>query len=324
MSQTLQIALIGCGNLGRMHCEAIQTVGGAQLRAFADVAPHKAREYCEKYGGSYFTEEAERIFQDPQIDAVYICTLHDTHADLCIRAAQAGKHIMVEKPLALTVEDCRRIGEAVERYDVKLMPAFKMRYYTMIQKARELIAQPLLVTMQMMDNRWADTHWANDPIKGGGNVLSQGCHSCDILAFVAGAEPERVFAEGGNFYTRSKVVDNIVATFRFANGCVGTWVQGDAHGTPFASKFFMQLIAQGKSASLSHRLTRLTYAEKGKADQVFEGIETGIVEENRAFIECLRNHTPPPVDHRDGLRATLMPLKAFASLRTGQPQKIWD
>ena len=86
--------------------------------------PKKAREFCEQYGGSYSTDDVEKIFHDPKIDAVYICTMHDTHADFCIRAAQAGKHVMVEKPLALTVEDCRRVGEAVEKHKVKLMPAF--------------------------------------------------------------------------------------------------------------------------------------------------------------------------------------------------------
>lgn len=322
--KSIRIALIGCGGLGGLHCDAIQQVGGATLYAFADVFPKKAGDFCEKYGGKYATDDVEKIFRDDKIDAVYVCTLHDTHADFCIRAANAGKHVMVEKPLALTVEDCRRVGEAAERNRIKLMPAFKMRYYTMIQKARELIPQPLLVTMQMMDDRWPDTAWANDPIRGGGNVLSQGCHSCDILAFVANAEPERVFAEGGNFYTKTKVVDNVVATFRFANGCVGSWVQGDAHGSPFVSKFFMQIVAEGRSATLTHRMTKLTYSEAGKKDQVFDGIETGIVEENRAFIECIRNDTPPPINARDGLRATLMPLKAIESLRTGEPRRIWD
>ena len=320
----IRIALIGCGNLGRAHCDAIKQVGGAELYAFADVFPEKAKDFCGKYGGCLFTDDVDKIFRNPKVTAIYVCTLHDTHADFCIRAAQAGKQVTVKKPLALTVEDCQRVGEAVEKHRIKLMPAFKMRYYTMIQKARELVPQPLMVTMQMMDHRWADTLWANDPIKGGGNILSQGCHSCDVLAFIANSEPIRVFAEGGNFYTKTKVVDNLVATFRFENGCVGSWVQGDAHGSPFVSKFFMQLFAEGKSATLTHRMTKLTYSEKGKPDQVFDGIETGIVEENRAFIDCIRNNTPPPITARDGLRATLMPLKAIESLRTGQAQTIWD
>jgi len=134
----------------------------------------------------------------------------------------------------------------------------------------------------------------------------------------------RVSVEGGNFYTKTNRVDNVVATLQFANGCIGSLVQGDAHGAPFVSKFFMQLFAEGKSATPTNRMTKLTYFEAGKSDQVFDGIETGIVEENRAFIECIRNDTPPPINARDGLRATMMPLKAIESLRTGQPQKIWD
>src|SRR5690606_26091063 len=114
----------------------------------------------------------------------------------CIGAAQAGKHILVEKPLALSSEACVAVGRAVEESGVTLMTAFKMRFYDMIQQVKQLIPQPLMVTMQMMDNRWADDMWANDPVKGGGNVLSQGVHSCDILRYVAGGDPVTVSAVG--------------------------------------------------------------------------------------------------------------------------------
>jgi len=322
MKKSLRAGLIGCGGLGRIHTQALQELDGMDMVAFCDVSLERAQAFKAQYGGQQASDNPDDLFRDETLDAIYICTWHDTHADLCIRAAEAGKHIMVEKPLALTVDECRAVGEAVARSGSKLMTALKMRYFDMLLKAKELIPQPLLVTMQMMDNPWGADHWASDPLKGGGNVLSQGCHSCDILRFVAGSDPVDVYAVGDNYYTSTGVIDNLAATFRFAGGTAGSWVQGDANCPPLTSKFFMQIFAQGKSITLSDRLCTLTYSESGQEPQVFRGTETGFVEENRAFVDCLLNDTPPTIDHVDGLMATLMVLQAFNSIRSGHPEPV--
>jgi len=322
MGTNLRGGLIGCGNIGKVFADAISELDGMDLVAFCSRTKAKADKYCETYRGEYSTTDVQVLFDDPTIDAVYITTWHDSHADLCIRAAHAGKHILVEKPLALTVEECQAIGRTVEESGVTLMVAFKMRYYDMILKARELIPNPVMVTMQMMDNRWPDDLWASHPVTGGGNVLSQGCHSCDILRFVANSDPIEVYAAGDNYYTSTGVVDNLCATFRFENGVAGSWVQGDANCPPLTSKFYMQMFAENKSLTLGDRLCTLTYSEAGEEPQVFTGTETGFVEENRAFIDCLINDTLPPIDHVDGLMATLMVLQAFNSLESGKPEPV--
>lgn len=319
---TWRAALIGCGNLGRIHCEQVQQLDGLSMVAFCDIDVSRARSFRETYGGDYATEDVARIFDDDSIAVVYICTQHDTHAEFCIRAARAGKHILVEKPLALTVEECLAIGRAVEESGVKLMTAFKMRYYAMVRKAKELIPNPLVVTMQMMDNRWADEMWANDPVRGGGNVLSQGVHSCDILRYVAGSDPLTVHAEGGNFYQKTGVVDNMVAVYRFENGAIGNLVQGDCRNPTLVSKFYLQLFAENRCATLSDRLCTLTYQEAGQEPVIYRGTETGFLEENRAFLEALDQDRTPAIDHRDGLLATLMILQGFRSIETGTPQPV--
>jgi len=118
------------------------------------------------------------------------------------------------------------------------------------------------------------------------------------------------------------VIDNLVATFRFENGAAGSWVQGDSTTPPLTSKFFMQVFAEGKAITLSDRLCTLTYKESGEETQVFKGTETGFLEENRAFVDCLLNDTPLPMDHVDGLMATLMVLQAFKSIESRRPEPI--
>jgi predicted dehydrogenase len=318
----IRAAIIGCGGLGRMHAECIKQVDGIETAAYCDVREEASQALLTHFGGRYATTNADRIFADPDIDAVYVTTLHDTHADLTIRALEAGKHVMVEKPLAMTVEDCLRVGDAVTRTKKKLMTAFKMRYYDMLLRAKELIPAPKLITMQMMDNRWPDDHWANDPVMGGGNVISQGCHSCDILRFMAGREPIEVYAAGGNYYQATGIVDNVSAVFRFEDGVAAGWVQGDCHRPLLVSKFFMQLFDENKSVTLSDRLTRLIYEEAGQEPIEYKGTETGFLEENRAFVRCIQEDTEPPIDVVDGLYATLMPLQAIRSLQSGKPEPI--
>ncbi|MFN8494353.1 MAG: Gfo/Idh/MocA family oxidoreductase [Caldilineaceae bacterium] len=318
----LRAALIGCGGLGKVHTQMVHQVGGLKMAAFCDVDLARAEQLCTEFQGDYATRDVEQIFRDDAIQVVYICTHHDTHAQFCIHAARAGKHILVEKPLALTTEECLEIGRVVETTGVKLMTAFKMRYYDMILKVKELIPQPLVVTMQMMDNRWPDELWANDPMEGGGNVLSQGVHSCDIMRFVAGSDPVSVYAVGQNYYQKTGVIDNMAAVFRFANGVTGNLVQGDSHCPSLVSKFYLQVFAENKSATLSDRLTTLTYQEKGKEPIIYKGSEIGFLEENRDFIRALQENRPMPIDHRDGLLATLMILQGFRSIHTEQPQPI--
>lgn len=320
--KTLRGGLIGCGAIGKVFAEAIAGIEGLDLVAFCSRDEAKAEQFRAAYGGEYSASDAERLISDPSLDAIYITTWHDSHADLAIRSARAGKHVMIEKPLALSVAECQAIGRAVEETGIKLMVAFKMRYYELVCKAHELIPQPVVVTMQMMDNRWPDDFWASDPVKGGGNVLSQGVHSCDILRFMAGADPVAVYAAGGNYYTGTGVIDNLTATFRFANGVAGSWVQGDCRIAPLTSKFFLELFAENRSVTLSDRLCTLTYNKAGQDPQVFRGAESGFIEENRVFVDCLLSDRQPPINHVDGLMATLMVLQAFASLKSGQPEPV--
>jgi len=318
----IRAGLIGCGGLGGVHAASVSRIDGFEMAAYCDVFEDKAQALLDQYGGDYATTDPERLFRDESLDAIYVATLHDTHAELCVRGLDAGKYVLVEKPLALTVADCLRVHEAVRRNGKKLMTAFKMRYYELLREAKRLIPNPLVVSMQMMDNRWDEGFWANDPVKGGGNVLSQGVHSCDALRYIAGRNPIEVFAVGGNYYQKSGVVDNLTAVFRFEDRISASWVQGDSSCPPLTSKFFMQVFDKDKSITLSDRFTTLIYQEAGREPIVLKGTETGFDEENLAFYACVANQSEPAINHIDGLYATLMALQAFESLRSGKPEPV--
>jgi predicted dehydrogenase len=309
--------------MGETHAACLSRIDDVRLHAFCDVDEQRARALCARFAGSYATTDHERVLRDGTVDAVYICTHHDTHSSLAIRAAEEHKHVMMEKPLALTLRECYDVGNAVEKHGIKFMTGFKMRYYPSVARAKLFIPSPLVTIAQMMDARWPDGFWANDPRKGGGNILSQGCHTMDLVCHLNGSRPVRIYAEGGNFSHPSvEIVDNIVATILFDNGSVASVALGDSGQTPFVSKFSCQLTDGRKTAHLRDRLKTITLFDGESTTEAVDPEEYGFIEENNDFIRSLRKGTPPPITHLDGLRATLLVLTAFESLKTGLPQTL--
>jgi predicted dehydrogenase len=317
------LGLIGCGALGRVHAGCVAQISGARFVAYADVRPEAAQELLREFGGEYATEDVNRLLTDPRLDAVYVCTRHDSHAALAIAAARAGKHLLIEKPLALTAAACEAIAEAVRECGVFLMPAFKMRYYPLVRRAREFIPRPQVLVGQMMDNRWPDDSWAQDPVQGGANVHSQGVHTTDLLRYLAGDEPTHVWATGGTLtHPGHPCIDQCVASIRFAGGASAAWIQGDAATPPFASKFFFELFGDGRSVQLYDRLKKATFFDGTETWTEERPDEEGFMRENREFLTALSEGREPELTAYDGLQATRIVLAADRSIRTGEVQTL--
>jgi len=320
---SINLGLIGCGSLGRVHAQCIARIPQARFVAYADIVEASARAALDSFGGSYATTDVRRVLDDKGVDAVYICTHHDSHAPLAIAAAQAGKHILIEKPLALTMAECEAVAEAVRRSAVVLMPAFKMRFYPLVQKAHAFIPRPQVLVGQMMDNRWADHLWAQDPIRGGANVHSQGCHTTDLLRYFGASEPRRVWACGGAItHPGHPSIDQCVASIQFAEGPVASWIQGDAAMGQFSSKFFFELFGDGRSVQLYDRLKKATFYDGHDTWVEERAEEEGFMLENQEFIAALHEGRPPILSAIDALQATRIVLAADRAIRTGQVQDL--
>ncbi len=323
MSSPIHIALIGCGSIGEAHAECLSQIEDAKVVAYCDINEMRAKYLQEKFNGLYCTTDVKKIFHDDTIQAVYICTTTDTHHDIAVQAAKAGKHIMIEKPLALTMKECYDVGHAVEKHRVKLMTAFKLRFYPSTAKAKQFISNPIVTIAQFTDQQWPHDFWGNDPVKGGGNVLSQGCHAVDLIYYLNQSEPKRIYAEGGNYTHRTlKIIDNIVATIWFENGAVASVVVGDSGETPVVSKFSFQILDGVRTAHLHDRLLSLTMFDGETVTEHHDAEEFGLIEEDKAFVHALQNNLDPPTTYFDGLRATAIITKAFDSIRKGKPQDI--
>lgn len=315
----IRAAIIGCGSYGSQHAEFLSAYEGAHVRAFVDIDASRAEQFREKYGADYATTEVEKIWADPEIDAVWISTQHDTHAPLAEAAANAGKHFFLEKPLAITMADCDRIVAAVERTGVTAMTGFKLRFFPSVIAAKKFMPKPTLTVAQVIDDHWPEEMWANDPVKGGGNVLSQGCHIMDTVLHLHAAPPVRVYAGGGNVHHPAcDIVDVAAITVTFADGSVANIAVGDVGVPPHSSKFAVQQSDGTRSFNIYNRLNSLVTRENGEITEHPEWPEKGAEVIDVAFINALIAGEPAPCDVWSSRRTVAVVIAAIESIKTGQ------
>jgi predicted dehydrogenase len=330
MNKTLNVGVLGCGSRAAVYCDVVERVPGMRLCAYADVNTTAAESFRAKYGGAYSTSDAARVLGDPDIDAVFICTWHDTHTAYAISAAQHGKHMLIEKPMALTIDECWQIEQATAKAGVTVCTGLKMRFMPVVRRVKQLVGKPLLLVGQMMNNRVPDDVWSLQPGIGGGTVLGAGCHTADLLCYLAGADPVEVFAFGGSdIHRRADLIDTVAATIKFANGTVASLIHGDPGRNPYASTFFCEVFGSGKGACLYDRYHQATL---WGLDQPKMGVND-LSDDERVDIEgdlTLLKHfaerslqgKPSDAGAREGRIATTVMVKILDSIRTGQPQQI--
>jgi predicted dehydrogenase len=326
----LRVGCLGCGDRAEVYCAAIGHAPGLELWAYADVQLAAAERLLHAYGGHYATDDIERVLADPEVDVVWICTWHDTHTALAVAAAQHGKHFLIEKPLALTPAECWQIETAVTRAGVTACVGFKMRFMPLVRRAKQLVGQPLLMVGQMLNDRIADDHWSQQPVVGGGNVLGAGCHTADLLCYLAGADPVEVYAAGGTLtHANTTIIDNVVATVKFANGVAANLIQGDAGRNPYASTFFCEVFGMQKGICLYDRFHQATlwgFEQKRLGPEDLSAPERADIEGDgallRHFAGCARAGRPTEAAVRDGRIATQLMVKLCDSIRTGRVQKV--
>ena len=242
MADPLKVGLIGAGGISRQHLPGYQhDPERVRLEAVCDIREDRAREFAAEAD-----LDADAVFRDAremcelaEIDAVDICTIHDTHAELAIAAAQAGKHVLLEKPMAISIEECRAIVEATERAGVTLMVAQHLRHVpSYIALRRRIQAGELgriwsarvdtFLTAALDDPNQPIApgrgFWGFDGKRGGGGVVTLlSVHHLDLMRFFVG-EVARVDARAwrGHPSFTNEAEDRAVATLEFANGAIGT------------------------------------------------------------------------------------------------------
>lgn len=200
----LRWAVLGCGEItDKRGAPAISAQEQSRLVAFHSRTADLARDFAERHGAEFWTTQRDELLSDGRIDAVYVATEHHRHCEDVLAAAEAGKHVLCEKPLANSVADCRRMVDACAANGVALQVAYYRRYYPKLIRMKELldagaIGEPVSAEIHLSSRLDPQTitprSWRLDAeIGGGGALVDTGSHRLDLLCWMLG-EPERVAA----------------------------------------------------------------------------------------------------------------------------------
>jgi predicted dehydrogenase len=322
----VRLGILGCGARARVYLERLASLG-LRPRAYADPVESAARAALDRFGGEYATGDPGRVLRDDGIDAVLIATRHDSHAPLALAAAAAGKAILLEKPLALRLEECAAVTEAVERAGVPCLLGHKLRHAPLFRRLVAEFPRPLLTVVQVFDHRWPDGSWVTDPVQGGGNVLSQGCHGADLALALHCSRPVHVVAAGGALtHPGAPAPDVLALAVTFAEGAVSVLTVADAgEPGPAVGKFFFQACDGRRAGVLRERCRVLEIGAasiRAPADEDPEG-DTQLLEE---FLACAAAARPPEVaaTARDGWRAMRLLHAGWQALRSGGAVSLPD
>ncbi len=229
--KTLGFGIIGCGVIAPWHAIGIQKAEGAELVAVCDIIPEKMKVFAEKWEVEKMFENYNDLVNDPDIDAVCICTPSGLHGEPTIAAARAGKHVLSEKPLEITKEKMDQMIEECRKAGVKLGGIFQRRAYPEFHKAREIIDSGKIGKLVLGDaylkyyrsqayydsGGWRGT-WALD---GGGALMNQGVHGIDALLWMMGPVKRVISAKCDHLARNIEVEDTAVVMLEYENGAFG-------------------------------------------------------------------------------------------------------
>lgn len=230
MTAKLNWGILSTGRIARMFATALATSRTGRLVAVGSRTAEAARKFAADFGGITAHSSYEALLADPAVQVVYIGTPHDSHAELCLRAAQAGKHILCEKPLALNHADAARAVAAARQHKVFLMEAFMYRCHPQTAKLAELVRGGAVGELRLISAVFCFNRPVNPALRlynrslGGGAILDIGCYPVSIARLVAGAAGGKAFAEPvefhgtGRIHPVAQVDEQAAATLKFPGG----------------------------------------------------------------------------------------------------------
>jgi predicted dehydrogenase/threonine dehydrogenase-like Zn-dependent dehydrogenase len=315
------VALVGSGGLARWaHLPNLKKIAGVKLRAVHSASGPRGKSYALRFGADYCCTDYGEILKDPDIDAVIITSRNQHHASQCIGALQAGKHVFVEKPMAITEQECQDLLVAVAESGKHLSVGFNRRfapYYLELKKGLDRRSGPAVLNCRVNSPGISGTYWMADPAIGGA-ILGEACHFVDLMYWLLNSEPVSVSAYALPTDKKEPIGENnLVASFAFADGSIGNLTYCTV-GNKASGGERVEVFAQGvagysedfKRYSIhtgGHRTGKSIWAEKGYASQLTD------------FFDRIRDGKPQQVTVEDGVRSTLGCLRMLDSARELRP-----
>lgn len=340
--------IVGCGMIASFHAKAIADLRGAKLVACFDAFPASAERFAKVQKITPYSD-LKSMLADPKVDIVTICTPSGAHMEPAVAAAKAGKHVIVEKPLEITLRRCDRIIEACRTNKVVLSAIFPSRFHESSQLIKKAIDKGRFGRLTLGDaivkwyrsqeyydsGAWRGT-WKLD---GGGALMNQAIHSVDLLTWLMGPVVEVSAHTATLAHQRIAVEDNVVATLRFKSGALGTIEATTAafpgylkrieiHGSEGSAILEEEDIkawdfAKKRAAdkALLKRMAGKTKTGGGAADPSAIGYH-GHTEQFKDVLRAIKSGNKPQIDGVEGRRSVEIILAIYKAAELGRMVKL--
>lgn len=308
------MAVIGCGFWGKNHARIYSELEKADLIAVADLNEDAACALGEKYGADYYRDPTDLIRRD-DVEAISICTPTVTHAKIALEAIEAGKHVLVEKPMTSTVAEAESLIAAAEKAGVKLTVGFVERFNPGVIEALRLVREGKIGEIILARAHRVSRYPLR--ISDVGVVKDLAIHDADIMRQLFGADPETVYATAGNLVHSFEDYANIILRFPGNRSAFieTNWL------TP---RKIRRLILTGSEGLITVEFItqEVTVEDDEGRYQPFLQPQEPLTLELESFVEAILEDKPPAVSGEDGLKALRICEAALESARTGKPVKL--
>lgn len=335
-SDPLRFGIIGCGRVAPRHADSISQLANAELVAIADTIESRAQNFANKYDATPYTDYQEMLKRD-DIDIINICTPSGLHAPMGIEVAQAGKHIIVEKPIALSTADADSLINAADEAGVKLCVILQNRYNPPMQEIYNVVNSGKIgrILLGNATVRWYrpqsyyEDGWHGTWSMDGGALMNQSIHHIDALQWLVG-EVESVFAFTGTQNHVMEAEDTGVAVLRFKNGALGN-VEGST--VTYPQNLEGSVAVFGEKGSLKVGGTalnrRVIWKIEGEMELEKERITADVLDPPSVYgyshklviadmIEAVLNDSQPTTHGREGKKSLALVEAMYESARIGQ------
>ena len=262
---------------------------------------------------------------DDEANLIVIATRHDTHAELARRALELGKHVFVEKPLALNEKELESVVAAAAQSQGELMVGYNRRFSPAAIAAKEFFRDrhgPLSISYRVNAGRVPRDHWIQDPREGGGRIVGEVCHFIDLMHFLTGALTTRVFAE--SIVSQNQEItdeDSVFVTLRFADGSNGS-IAYLAEGDKAISKERIEIFGARKSLAIDDFRSTTASANGREKKTRMRAQDKGQSEQARAVCKIVLEGESAPIALEDLATTTRATFRIRESLRTGLPVEV--
>jgi predicted dehydrogenase/threonine dehydrogenase-like Zn-dependent dehydrogenase len=323
-TKTVKLGVLGAGLFANaVLLPAIKKTDGIELVGIASSGGLHAQHSGKKFGFKYATSDEDEIINDPNINTVAILTRHNSHADLVVKALKAGKHVFVEKPLAINSAQLSAITKQLKANSQSLITVgFNRRFAPLAQKLHASLVdrtEPLHAHYRVNAGPIPLNHWTQDPEVGGGRIIGEACHFIDFITFLVGEAPVSVTAHAlpdmGKYSE-----DNVSMTFTFPDGSVEV-VDYLANGDKSLPKERVEVFCGGQVSVLDDFVSLETVRD-GRKNVAKGAQDKGWVNEWKVFAKSIRDGGEPPIPYEQLIGVTKSTFAAVESLRTHEIKSI--